>query len=255
MNELLTFCEANNSRVLRKWMHYFKIYERYFQPFREKEIVIIEIGVFRGGSLQMWKSYFGPRARIIGIDIDPACKQYEEENIEIYIGSQADPVFIKDLFTKIPRPDIILDDGGHFVTQQIRGFEYMYPYLKPGGVYFCEDVHTSYWLKYGGGYKRRGTYIEYMKDKVDQLNAWHFENRKRIPGHFNETAYSISFYDSVVVVEKETLEPPVEKWFGIPEAPAPAPAMKKWKKPVIFVLDLANKVLQFMRLPSIYYGR
>jgi hypothetical protein len=255
MNELIKFCESNNSRVLRKWVHYFKIYERYFSKFRGEDIVIIEIGVFKGGSLQMWSSYFGPRARIIGIDIDPACKQYEENNIEIYIGSQADQAFITDLFTKVPRPDIILDDGGHFVRQQIRGLEYMYPYLKPGGIYLCEDVHTSYWLKYGGGYRRKGTFIEYMKSKVDQLNSWHFENKKRIPDYFNETAYNISFYDSVVVIEKELLEPPVEKWFGKPEEEVPVSPMKTWKKIPVFILDMTNKILQYLRLPSIYYGR
>ncbi len=255
MSELLEYCQNNKGRVLRKWMHYFNIYERYFQKFKGQHVVIIEIGVFKGGSLQMWKSYFGPTAKIIGIDIDPACKAYEEENIEIYIGSQDDKVFIDDLFTKIPRPDIILDDGGHLVAQQIKGFEYMYPYLKTGGIYLCEDVHTSYWIKYGGGLRRKGTFIEYMKHKLDELNAWHYENVKKAVSSFTKSAYSISFYDSIVVVEKETVSQPFESWYGMPEAETKSPPIKSWKKVAVFGLDGVNKVLQFLKLPSIFYGK
>ncbi|MEO6759595.1 MAG: class I SAM-dependent methyltransferase, partial [Saprospiraceae bacterium] len=117
MNDLKKYFDNNTGRVIHKWEHYFEIYDRHFGAFRNKEIVILEIGVFQGGSLQMWKSYFGPKARIYGIDIDPECKKFEEENIEIFIGSQSDKDFLATLKKKIPPIDILIDDGGHTMNQ------------------------------------------------------------------------------------------------------------------------------------------
>ena len=100
MNDLEKYFHNNNNRLIHKWVHYFEIYERHFSRFRNKEIVIVEIGVFQGGSLQMWKNYFGDKAIIYGIDIDPRCKEFEEENIKILIGSQSDRNFLRTVCKK-----------------------------------------------------------------------------------------------------------------------------------------------------------
>src|SRR6266404_8311033 len=100
----------NSDKRLHKWIHYFDIYERHFARFRNKAPVMIEIGVFGGGSLAMWKEFFGSESRIIGIDINPLCKAYESDGIEIFIGSQADPALIDQIFQKYPQADIVLDD-------------------------------------------------------------------------------------------------------------------------------------------------
>jgi len=107
----------NNKRLIHKWNHYFDIYERHFNRFRNKEIVILEIGVLQGGSLQMWKDYFGDKAKIFGIDIDPRCKELEEKNIKIFIGSQSDRKFLRKIKETIPLVDILIDDGGHYMDQ------------------------------------------------------------------------------------------------------------------------------------------
>jgi hypothetical protein len=54
---------------------------------------ILEIGVFGGGSLEMWRNYFAPKCHVYGVDIEPACKSYEQERTKIFIGDQADPGF------------------------------------------------------------------------------------------------------------------------------------------------------------------
>ena len=54
-----------------KWSHYFDIYEQHFNKFVGKKPVVVEVGICRGGSAEMWKKYFGEGATIIGIDIDP----------------------------------------------------------------------------------------------------------------------------------------------------------------------------------------
>ena len=83
MNDLEKYFESNQDNLINKWMHYFDIYDQYFSKYRDKEIVFVEIGVFQGGSLQMWKEYFGPKAKIYGIDINPECKQFEDEQVTI----------------------------------------------------------------------------------------------------------------------------------------------------------------------------
>ncbi|MFP4369831.1 MAG: hypothetical protein ACLFR2_09645 [Candidatus Kapaibacterium sp.] len=62
MNDLEKYFRQNDARLIHKWNHYFDIYDRHFSKFRGKEIILLEIGVSHGGSLQMWKSYFGDKA-------------------------------------------------------------------------------------------------------------------------------------------------------------------------------------------------
>jgi len=202
MTDLEKIFNDNRGKQINKWNHYFEIYDRHFSKFRNKEITLVEIGVFQGGSLEMWKSYFGPQARIYGIDINPECKNLEEDNITIFIGSQADRKFLRDIKNKIPQIDILIDDGGHTMSQQIITFEELYDHVKPDGIYLCEDLHTSYWLEYGGGYNRRGTFIEYSKGLIDQLNAFHSEQGRFKPTPFTKSAQSMHFYDSILVIEK-----------------------------------------------------
>jgi 23S rRNA U2552 (ribose-2'-O)-methylase RlmE/FtsJ len=154
MNDLEQYFYDNTGRLIHKWRHYFEIYDRHFARFRGTAVTLVEIGVFHGGSLQMWKHYFGPAATIVGVDIDPACKSMEEEQIKILIGDQADRNFLRTLAQTLPRIDIVLDDGGHFMQQQITTFEELFPRIDPNGVYLCEDLHTSYWKRYGGGYRK-----------------------------------------------------------------------------------------------------
>jgi len=80
----------NDKKTIHKWLHYFPVYERHFSSYVNKSLTFIEIGVSGGGSLQMWRRYFGPYARIVGIDIDPNCQQHEEDGIFIRIGDQSD---------------------------------------------------------------------------------------------------------------------------------------------------------------------
>lgn len=209
---LFQYFDKNNNRLIHKWEHYFPIYEKHFSRFRNKSPKILEIGVFQGGSLQMWKNYFGEGCQIFGLDIDPRCKDFEEENIKILIGSQSDRLFLKTLKEQIGYVDILIDDGGHTTEQQITSYEELFDLVKENGVYFCEDTHTSYWPDWGGGYKKSGTFIEYSKNFVDQINSEHCSEigfRK-----FSDSVESISFYDSIVAIEKKPKKPLVVRMTG-----------------------------------------
>ena len=199
----------NNNRLIHKWNHYFDIYERHFNRFRNKEIVILEIGVSQGGSLQMWKDYFGDKAKIFGIDIDPRCKKLEEENIKIFIGSQSDREFLRKIKETIPMVDILIDDGGHYMDQQIVSYEELFSHIKNNGVYLCEDLHTSYWPKWGGGHRKSDTFIEYSKNFIDYLHAFHSKQSSLKVNSFTQSVDSIHYYDSIIVIEKRNREKPL----------------------------------------------
>ena len=51
---------------------YFQVYDHLFSNYINSEITFVEIGVLSGGSLFFWQDFFGPDARIIGIDFNPA---------------------------------------------------------------------------------------------------------------------------------------------------------------------------------------
>lgn len=216
-NPLTEYFLSNKKGLIHKWIHYFDIYHRHFKKYRGKKITLIEFGVSHGGSLQMWKSYFGPKARIIGVDINPECARLAEKGIEIYIGSQEDSAFLKNLMHKIGPVDIAIDDGGHTMIQQNTTLQEVYPFVKEGGTYLAEDLHTSYWSEFGGGLKRQGTFIEKSKELIDQLNAWHSRDSESLKiDSFTRTTASMHFYDSIVVFEKNAVEEPYHQQIGEP---------------------------------------
>jgi len=199
-------------------MHYFDIYERHFERFRGKGPIVLEIGVFGGGSMEMWREYFGPGCKIIGVDINPACKAHEAEDIEIFIGSQDDAAVMDAIQLKYPQIDIAIDDGSHLSPHQIASFQLLYHRISPRGVYLVEDTHANYWPNYEGGLKRPGTFIEFCKDKVDEIGAATSQGALE-PTPFTLSTDSITFYDSVVVFEKRrqsSRQAPVTHWLGAP---------------------------------------
>ena len=201
-NPLETYFEQNQGRQIHKWHHYFEIYDRHFRRFRGKPVTVVEFGVQYGGSLQMWRDYFGPEARLFGIDIDPRCKQWEEPGTRILIGDQADRSFLREVAKEVGPIDVLIEDGGHHPDQQIATFEVLYKRVKNDGVFLIEDLHTSYWGSYSGGRGRRGTFMERAKALTDQLNAYHSTKSGFAPNRFTRTTDSIHFYDSIVVFEK-----------------------------------------------------
>jgi hypothetical protein len=220
MNDLERFVSKHSGHLLHKWKHYFEIYDRHFSRYRGTEVHLIEVGVNHGGSLQMWADYFGPRARIYGIDINPACRKLAGGQIEILIGDQEDRAFLRSVVKKVPRIDILIDDGGHMMRQQVTTFEELFAHVDSNGVYLCEDLHTSYWPQFGGGYRKSASFIEYSKNFIDYLNAWHSPEKKRLDvSDFTRSAHSLHYYDSVLVIEKRPIAPPRDVQKGSPHVP------------------------------------
>ena len=156
----------------RKWEKYFDVYEELFKKYKNKDIKFVEIGVQNGGSLEIWKNYFSKNSKIIGIDLNPECKKFEKDNIQIFIGDQKDPHFLSEIIRKVGKPDIIIDDGGHTSNQQITSFNVLYNHMKDNGTYLVEDTHTSYWQEWQD--RPDGlTFMDYAKELSDKLNNWY----------------------------------------------------------------------------------
>lgn len=206
------FSFKRSGRVLDKWIHYFPVYSRYFSRYRGRPVKILEIGVYRGGSLDMWNWYFGQQASIVGVDIDEQAKEVSDHRNIIEIGDQTDPEFLRHV-SRLHGPfDIIIDDGGHEMHQQIITAETLFPLLSDGGVFLIEDCHTSYWEHWGGGRGRSGTFIEWAKERIDDLNGYH--QPAPVDRLWTDQVDSMHFYDSIVVFEKRKRYAPFAEQVG-----------------------------------------
>lgn len=193
--------QNNQGRPIQKWSHYFPVYEQFFSDYINKPLVFWEIGVARGGSLQMWKKYFGPYARIIGIDITRECKAFEEDQVHVRIGSQTDTGFLDGILEEFGPPDIVLDDGSHMMSHVCTTFSHLYPRISSKGIYMVEDLHTAYWEEYEGGLGKETTFIEKCKPLIDELHADHA--RGAVPTtDFSRSTLSMHFFDSMAVFVK-----------------------------------------------------
>lgn len=134
---------GNSARECHKWANYLEVYERHFSFFRGKNPVVLEIGVRRGGSLELWEKYFGPDSTIVGIDIDPSCQTMRSHGFHIYIGDQSDENFLEKVLEGHKEFDIVIDDGSHVGSHMIKSFEFIYPRMSANGVYIVEDVVPS----------------------------------------------------------------------------------------------------------------
>ncbi len=201
-NPLFSYFAGHKSgRVLDKWVHYFPIYDRHLSPYRGRDLRVLEIGVYQGGSLDMWQWYLGPSSTLIGIDIDETATQLAAKDKIIVIGDQSDRDFLASVVQRYGPFDIIIDDGGHTMEQQITSIDVLFPSLVEGGVYIVEDCHTSYWEAYGGGRRRDGTFIEWIKDRIDDLHGVHYDCSGE--AIWTEHVDAIHCYDSVVVLDKK----------------------------------------------------
>ena len=139
------------------------------------------------------------------------------------------------------------------MLQQIVSFEELFGHIKPDGVYLCEDLHTSYFRDYGGGLKRRGSFIEYSKNFIDYLHAWHSRQNSLKVNSFTRTVHSLHYYDSILVIEKRPMVQPHSSKTGTQTIPYYAPEYKGFglfmKNVRYRVRNMANKVLAAFRLP------
>jgi hypothetical protein len=165
----------------------------------------------------MWRDYFGPEAIIFGVDIDPESAQQGVTEGHIRIGSQTDESFMRSVIGEMGGIDIVIDDGSHRSEDVIQTLRATWPILADGGLYFIEDLHTSYWPAWGGGFLRRTSSVEALKTLIDTLHQPYFQSEAdtRNLGIHRDSLESVTFYDSLAVLRKGTCGPPLPFRGGI----------------------------------------
>lgn len=221
------FWSAPKPHLMDKWHHYFSIYHKYFDNVvvdaergrlpvggvegvgsEPRAVRMLEIGVFKGGSLDMWRNYLGADAQLVGLDIDPATKGFERPpNTVVVVGDQTNATLLREVAARYGPFDIVLDDGGHTSQQQIASFNALFPLLNPGGVYAVEDICTSYWPEecFGsGGLHKPSTFVEFAKGLADETNIFYWHPPQLVLTASPHAAWidSLHFHDNVVVFDK-----------------------------------------------------
>ena len=162
------FSETPN---IHKMLHYLPAYESALSPYRSRPIKMLEIGVARGGSLQMWRRYLHPESTIVGIDIDTTTRQFDDppRRVHVRIGSQTDIAFLQEVVDEFGPFDVILDDGSHMNSHIALTFRHLFPKgLAPGGIYVVEDLHSNYWQPYRDSSM---SFADFTKWLIDAMHA------------------------------------------------------------------------------------
>ena len=161
------------------WVHgYTQLYDKEFAGMRNKRIKLLEIGVKRGASLELWKDAF-PRGKIYGMDI----QDIKIPGFEIFVGEQQDTAFLNNIVQKVGKFDIIIDDGSHKPKHQKASFEALWPHITPQGIYVIEDLHWNYRAD------KDKCAINTLKDMVDRI-------------YKNPDVASVNFYYNICFIRK-----------------------------------------------------
>jgi hypothetical protein len=218
MKRLDEIARENGTDKSSEIHNYCDKYEKYLRFERNQQIKILEIGVLAGSSVKTWSEFY-PNSTVVGIDINPHCKTYEQDRIKIEIGSQDDYDFLSSVVEKYGQFDLIIDDGSHLQQHVLKSFNFLFPYLVNGGTYVVEDSCCAYWQNFGGGLRVEGSSIEHFKILVDDVNfngslCDNFEPiHARREDMLEQTAYvkssgirtdieSINFLNSIVIITK-----------------------------------------------------
>ncbi|MCX6469622.1 MAG: class I SAM-dependent methyltransferase [Corynebacteriales bacterium] len=211
-----------SSHDVHKWSQYFEAYDAVLAPLRDRPIRMLEIGVFRGGSLEMWRKYLHPDSLIVGVDIDPGCATFDDpdRNIHVRIGPQQDTAFLRGVIDEFGPFDVILDDGSHVNSHIIDSFTFLFPNaLADSGAYMVEDIHANYWWTHAD---QPATFVDFTTSLIDAMHAHYFSTVGEQLFHAGdakrETAIQvpfattivgkIEFYDSIAVIHRRNRELP-----------------------------------------------
>lgn len=173
----------HNTDKCSTFHNYSRQYETLFRVYIDKPIKLLEIGVYKGGSISAWRDVFPNAVTILGVDIDYNCKQYQDigRNIHVEIGDATRPEFIKEINDKYGPFDIILDDGSHNNSHVIQSFEILFPLLKDEGLYVVED--TICYKSTSHIDKNYPNHLEYFMKFIPFLNQWRYDSAYGIQDH------------------------------------------------------------------------
>jgi hypothetical protein len=189
----------NTDKILTH--RYDRIYEKFLEPLRDKNIKLFEIGCgSEAASFNMWIEYF-KNGSIYSMDI------FEERNQErgvVYRGDQSKLEDLKIMVDQIGECDIIIDDGSHQPQHQIDTFNYLFRnMLKNGGTYIIEDIECNYWNPKNTIYNYEiGDYnvVDYFSSTPHKINS----DFSGLKNHLD--IESITHYKNCIIITKKTHE-------------------------------------------------
>jgi len=202
---------------VNKNLHYLPVYESALSAFRSRPIRMMEIGVDRGGSMQMWRRYLHPESVIVGIDIRPKTRQFDEpsQGLHVRIGRQEDISFLQSVVTELGPFDVILDDGSHMTSHMVETFRYLFPNgLASGGIYIVEDIGANYCKPFRDSPM---TFVDFTKWLIDAMHApcqaKNWEPRHNLVGDPHRLMEfcvplattlieKVEFYDSIALIHR-----------------------------------------------------
>ena len=191
---------------------YTQLYDRLFGGQRTTLRRFLEVGVYRGASMQMWRDYF-TSAEVYGLDSfrnqlsvlkktpasslayalrDDHNKGYNFSDLvlrgklgsrlHVIDANQSDAAqmaaVVRDLGGGGPSQmmDLIVEDGSHIFRDQQTNLAWLLPLVRPGGVYVIEDITSSSQPTYYKFAPANGTFSS------DQTTL-------RVMQHFNRTLH------------------------------------------------------------------
>lgn len=225
---LAALYSKHRGKVSDKWSIYLSIYERLFAELRDRPLRMLEIGIQNGGSLEIWAEFFTHSKRIVGCDINEACRQlvFGDPRIAVVVGDANTSEVEQAIAVHSPSFDLIIDDGSHRSGDIVRSFVRYFPRLEDGGLFVVEDLHCAYWADFEGGLFDPTSSMAFFKHLADVVNHEHWgipETRSALLASFAETyavvfdeavlehVHAVEFLNSVCVIRKKA---PAENGLG-----------------------------------------
>ena len=162
---------------------YYPMYGQFLLPYYERipQMKMLEIGLGcdmnyePGASVALWKKLF-PEANLWEAEYNETCvdistKQGKLDGFNVLVGDQGNNATLDSWIEKSGGEfDIIIDDGGHHNCQILASFIKLWPTIKPGGLYFIEDLQVGKWR----GFRKYSTPTCDAKEYTfsDTLQGW-----------------------------------------------------------------------------------
>lgn len=206
METIDTIFNRHNTDKRSDFHNYSCQYEKLLKDWREKNIKYLEIGVFNGGSIRAMREVFQNASIIVGVDINPQCKKYEntDKNIFVEIGNGTDKNFIDSITKKYGTFDIILDDGSHTNKDVIGSFNMLFPLLNDNGLYIVED--TICYKSPGHLVSGYPNHLDYFSSLTPYLNQWRMDSHEGIKDHCVDPYKILKKTDNVLEYSIDKIE-------------------------------------------------
>jgi len=196
--------ELHNKYEAGKGDFLMEAYEEVFNGMENNKGGLLELGIWKGGSLRMWRDFF-KKMHIIGLDRNPKWMIKGEERISTYCVDQKD---IPEYISEGEWYDIIIDDCSHVGSLSRQSFNHLFHNnLKPGGLYVIEDWQTGYRDKiiknnqtfdYEGkvydGTNHTAGMVGFVKELIDELSLEEITD----PRHGNGQPLKQSTIDKII---------------------------------------------------------